>query len=81
MEFDEESIPHEESLCTVLALLSDLGSYISTVSSSVFAEQNIFPVTVLFKTARIMDYALVTTLYTDCILRIDNGACKNMLST
>uniref|UniRef100_A0A8R1Y2Q9 Uncharacterized protein n=1 Tax=Onchocerca volvulus TaxID=6282 RepID=A0A8R1Y2Q9_ONCVO len=80
VEFHESDIIHEESLSTILALLSDMGNYISKISKGVLFKQNIFPVTALIRTSRIYDYGLVASLYTNCILRFENGVCKNMLA-
>ncbi|VDN18381.1 unnamed protein product [Gongylonema pulchrum] len=81
VEFHDEDVPHVESLSTILALLCDLGNYFSkTFSSGTSSEPSIYPVTALFRTSRIFDYALVTTLYTNCILRFEDGVCQNMLT-
>ncbi|EFO25664.1 hypothetical protein LOAG_02816 [Loa loa] len=80
VEFYENDIPHEESLSTILALLSDMGNYFSMVSKGALFQQNIFPVTALIRTSRIYDYGLVASLYTNCMLRFENGVCKNMLA-
>uniref|UniRef100_A0A915PZP4 Uncharacterized protein n=1 Tax=Setaria digitata TaxID=48799 RepID=A0A915PZP4_9BILA len=80
VEFYESDIPHEESLSTILALLSDAGNFFATISNGALFEQNIFPVTALIRTSRIYDYGLVGSLYTNCILRFENGICKDMLT-
>uniref|UniRef100_A0A0R3RUL4 RNase_PH domain-containing protein n=1 Tax=Elaeophora elaphi TaxID=1147741 RepID=A0A0R3RUL4_9BILA len=80
VEFSESDIPHEESLSTILALLSDLGNYFSMISKGALFERNIFPVTALIRTSRIYDYGLIASLYTNCILCFENGICKNMLA-
>ncbi|VDO28207.1 Uncharacterized protein BM_BM9225 [Brugia malayi] len=80
VEFYESDIPHEESLSTILALLSDMGNYFSMISKGALFQQNIFPVTALIRTSRIYDYGLVASLYTNCMLCFENGVCKNMLA-
>ncbi|KAL4003317.1 hypothetical protein ACH3XW_7105 [Acanthocheilonema viteae] len=80
VEFHESDIQHEESLSTILALLSDMGNYLSMISKGALLKRNIFPVTALIRTSRIYDYGLVASLYTNCMLSFENGVCKNMLS-
>ncbi|CAG9532823.1 unnamed protein product [Cercopithifilaria johnstoni] len=80
VEFHESDVPHEESLSTILALLSDVGNYFSMISEGALFKRNIFPVTALIRTSRIYDYGLVASLYTNCMLCFENGVCKNMLA-
>lgn len=80
VEFYENDIVHEESLSTILALLSDLSNHISSVYKHALSKRNLFVVTALIRTSQIFHYALVTTLYTNCILHVENGVCKAMIS-
>ncbi|VDN01409.1 unnamed protein product [Thelazia callipaeda] len=80
VEFNENDMAHEETLPGLLALLTDMGNYYSTVSKGAHFLQNIFPVTALIRTSRIYEFGLVASLYTNCIIRIENGIPKNMLA-
>lgn len=71
MELEQSDVPHETALAATLALLTDLSKLLlkgSDVNDSTGVLGGFF-VVVLISTSNVFNFALIASLYTDCIVR------------
>ncbi|VDD90981.1 unnamed protein product [Enterobius vermicularis] len=71
VELEQSDVPHETALAATLALLTDLSKLLlkgSDVNDSTGVLGGFF-VVVLISTSNVFNFALIASLYTDCIVR------------
>lgn len=80
VELNRNDIPHNSSLGTVLALLTDLSKVLGDGKTDSLGISLDFPVVALISADDIFSCALIASLYTDCIAQLlPDGSFQNIL--